>query len=168
MDIVISVFANQQAKGFCNAFLRNLKQNRMDRNEDIVMENRNEKLTFGRFLSQKRIGRDILLKDLAAELGVSAVYMCDIEKDRRNAPKREYLDKIADMLHFSNDERNQMYDLAATTQVRGKAISPDLPEYIMEKDVVRTALRTAKQYNIDDDEWLEFIEKIKKHGEETK
>lgn len=80
-----------------------------------------EKLTFGRFLSEKRKSRDVLLKDLAA-----------------------------------------------TTQVRGKAISPDLPDYIMEKDVVRTALRTAKQYNIDDEEWLEFIQKIKERNGDNK
>jgi transcriptional regulator with XRE-family HTH domain len=127
-----------------------------------------EKLTFGRFLTEKRISRDITLRGLAAELGVSAVYICDVEKDRKTAPRQEYLEKIAELLHLSAEEQNEMYDLAATTQVRGKAISPDLPDYIMEKDVVRTALRTAKQYNIEDDEWLEFIEKIKKRSRETK
>lgn len=127
-----------------------------------------EKLTFGRFLSEKRKSRDVLLKDLAAGVGVSVVYMCDVEKDRKTAPRQENLEKIAAILKLSPDECDEMYDLAATTQVRGKAISPDLPDYIMEKDVVRTALRTAKQYNIDDEEWLEFIQKIKERNGENK
>mgnify|MGYP003518834694 CR=1 FL=1 len=121
-----------------------------------------EKMTFGSFLKEKRTSRDILMKDLACELGVSAVYICDVEKDRRAAPKAEYLKKIAELLKLDEEERDMMYDLAAVLHVGRKAISPDLPDYIMEKDVVRAALRTAKQYNIDDDEWLEFIEKIKK------
>lgn len=127
-----------------------------------------EKLTFGRFLSEKRKSRDVLLKNLAAEVGVSVVYMCDVEKDRKTAPRQENLEKIAAILKLSPDECDQMYDLAATTQVRGKAISPDLPDYIMERDVVRTALRTAKQYDIDDEEWLEFIQKIKERNGDKK
>lgn len=120
-----------------------------------------EKLTFGKFLTEKRKSRDVYLKDLAAYLGVSAVYICDIEKDRRAAPKTEHLQKIAEYLKLNEEEQNMMYDLAADARTYQKGISPDLPEYIMGRDVVRTALRTAKQYNIDDEDWLEFIEKIK-------
>ena len=127
-----------------------------------------EKKTFGQFLTEKRLHQDISLRGLAAELGVSAVYICDVEKDRKGAPRPEYLEKIAELLFLSTEEQNEMYDLAAASQEKGKAISPDLPDYIMEKDVVRAALRTAKQYNIEDDEWLEFIEKIKKRSKETK
>ncbi|HHX57135.1 MAG TPA: helix-turn-helix transcriptional regulator [Clostridiales bacterium] len=122
----------------------------------------NKNLTFGGFLSEIRKSKGVLSKDLAMHLGVSAVYICDVEKDRKAAPKSEYLEKISEYLGLSNDEQNTMYDLAATEQACKKGISPDLPDYIMEKDIVRTALRTAKQYNIDDDEWLEFIEKIKR------
>ncbi len=121
----------------------------------------NEKLTFGSFLSEKRKDRGVLLKDLAAELGVSSVYLCDVEKGRKAAPKSEHLEIIVKTLFLSEDERNSMYDLAAEAQASQKGISPDLPDYIMEKDIVRAALRTAKQYDIEDEEWLEFIEKIK-------
>jgi transcriptional regulator with XRE-family HTH domain len=126
-----------------------------------------ENRTFGSYLREKRMGRDISLTYLASELGVSAVYICDVEKHRRAAPKPEYLEKIAEMLRLNEAERNLMYDLAAITKAKQKAISLDLPDYIMEKDVVRTALRTAKQYNIQDDEWLEFIEKIKEKDRTT-
>ena len=111
-----------------------------------------EKLTFGSFLSEKRKSRDVLSKDLAAHLEVSAVYICDVEKDRKAAPRSEHLEMIADYLYFNEEERNTMYDLAANVQAYRKGISPDLPDYIMEKDIVRTALRTAKQYDIKDDD----------------
>lgn len=124
-----------------------------------------KELTFGSFLSEKRKDRGVILTDLAAELGVSKVYLCDIEKGRKAAPKSEHLEKIADYLKFSTDECNLMYDLAANGQACKKGISPDLPDYIMDNDIVRTALRTAKQYDIDDNEWQEFIDKIKAKGQ---
>ncbi len=127
-----------------------------------------EKMTFGEFLTEKRKSRGVLMKDLADELGVSKVYLCDVEKGRKAAPKSEHLQIIAEQLNFSEEERNTMYDLAAEAQAYQKGISPDLPEYIMENDIVRTALRTAKKYNISDSEWLDFIKKIeasvKKNG----
>ena len=86
--------------------------------------------------------------------------VCDIEKGRKAAPKSEHLEIIADYLKLNEEERNQMYDLAAGGQACKKGISPDLPDYIMDNDIVRTALRTAKQYDIDDEEWQEFIDKI--------
>ena len=54
-----------------------------------------------------------------------------------------------------------MYDLAAMSRSR-PAVSSDLPEYIMENEVVRIALRTAKEVDATDEEWLEFIEKLNK------
>lgn len=122
----------------------------------------NEKMTFGEFLTEKRKSRGVLMKDLADELGVSKVYLCDVEKGRKAAPKAEHLQIIAEQLNLSEEERNIMYDLAATAHAYPKGISPDLPEYIMENDIVRTALRTAKKYNINDEEWLEFIHRIEK------
>ena len=122
----------------------------------------NEKMTFGEFLTEKRKSRGVLMKDLADELGVSKVYLCDVEKGRKAAPKAEHLQIIAEQLNLSEEERNIMYDLADTAHAYPKGISPDLPEYIMENDIVRTALRTAKKYNINDEEWLEFIHRIEK------
>lgn len=36
-------------------------------------------------------------------------------------------------------------------------VTQDLPEYIMDKDIVRVALRTAKDVDATDEEWQEFI-----------
>lgn len=45
----------------------------------------NEK-TFGRFLISKRQENEISARQLAIALDYSAVYICDIEKDRRPVP----------------------------------------------------------------------------------
>ena len=117
-----------------------------------------KKLTFGSFLIQKRMERDISARQLAISLDISAVYMCDIEKDRRPVPE-DMLEKIPGLLCLNENEINLMYDLAAKSR---NSVSADLPEYIMEKDIVRAALRTAKKHNVTDKQWEDFIRRITK------
>ena len=52
-----------------------------------------------------------------------------------------------------------MFDLAGET--KGE-IPPDLPEYIIEKDIVKVALRTANKSNASDEDWKQFIEQLKR------
>ena len=40
-------------------------------------------------------------------------------------------------------------------------LSADLPEYIMENDIVRAALRVAKEVDATDEEWQAFMEMLK-------
>ena len=116
--------------------------------------------TFGAFVRQKRMEQGLSLRRLAARLGLSPVYMSNIETDRKPAPSRENLDKLAEELHLSKADRELFLDLAAASQKM--KVPADLPEYIMERDIVRTALRTAKEVDATDAEWQEFIDRITK------
>jgi len=116
-----------------------------------------EIITLGEFIVAKRAALDMPQSQLAKALGISAVYMCDIEKNRRATVSKKFLDTLATALHLSELESELLYDLAAIAK---KTISPDLPEYIMERKVVRTALRTAKKKDIPDETWDDFITNI--------
>lgn len=116
------------------------------------------KTTFGSFLIKKRMEQELSARQIANALGISAVYMCDIEKDRRPAPA-DMLKKLPRILQLSETEINLMHDLAAKSR---NSVSADLPEYIMEKDIVRAALRTAKKHNVTDKQWEDFIKRITK------
>lgn len=123
---------------------------------------------FGRYIDEKRRGRaagggDIMLKDIAKAMGMTATYLSDIIKGRRNPPDMNSLKKIAAVLQLSNDETEIMFDLAG--RERNEA-APDLPNYIMNEDIphVRTALRRANDKNLGDDFWKKVVEKI--DGEE--
>lgn len=120
-----------------------------------------EQRTFGDFLKQKRLGKEITLRRFAKMLDVSPVYLCDVEKGRKPAPSDERLKQITRHLSLDKREIEEMYDLAALSRSR-PAVSNDLPEYIMENEIVRVALRTAKDVDATDEEWLEFIEKLNK------
>ena len=115
--------------------------------------------TFGEFVTQKRKQKELSLREFARRLGISPVYTCNIEKNRRAAPTDEFLERIAGILLLNDEDRLLMLDLAARS--KGFVTVPvDLPEYIMQRDVVRAALRTAKDADTTDKEWEEFIERI--------
>lgn len=121
----------------------------------------NREKTFGDFLIAKRMEREMSARQLAIKLDYSAVYICDIEKNRRPVPD-EILEKLPLLLHLNEAETEEMYDLAARSR---HTVSADLPEYIMEKDIVRAALRTAKKHNVTDQQWEDFIRRITKESE---
>lgn len=116
--------------------------------------------TFGGFVRQHRQARGMTLRGLAAALGISPVYMSNIETDRRAAPTQEHLEKLAKELMLDKAGYEEMLDLAAKS--KAQRVSSDLPEYIMERDIVRAALRTAKEVDATDEEWQEFIDRLAK------
>lgn len=120
--------------------------------------NENE-LAFGKFIEERRKALGITLRGFAAELDIAPAYMSDIEKGRRYPPDKK-LDDIARILKLEGDEKNKLLDMAAMT--RTKSVSPDLPEYIMEKDLARVALRRARDGRLSDEGWQEVIDLINK------
>lgn len=119
--------------------------------------NSNDNQTFGEFIIAKRREHDMSARYLAKTLGISAVYLCDIEKDRKNAVSEEFYEKLKNSLCLTEDEVCLMYDLAALAR---NAVSTDLRGYIMEHEIVRATLRTAKKKNTPDEDWEEFLRQI--------
>ena len=107
--------------------------------------------TFGSFVREKRQSIGLSLRTLAAKLDLSPVYLSNIENDRRPAPTRAYLERL---------------DLAAKSQ--NNRVSADLPDYIMNREIVRAALRTAKEADATDQEWQEFIDRITQRAKKSK
>ena len=118
--------------------------------------------TLGSFVREHRMSRGLSLRNLAAKLEISPVYMSNIETDRKPAPTQEKLDKLVEILGLGQYEAEQLLDLAAKS--KNRQVSADLPEYIMERDIVRVALRTAKEVDATDAEWQEFIDRITRRG----
>ena len=109
----------------------------------------NKYSNFGEFLQKKREEKKVTLRKMADMLGFSAPFLSDVEKDRRNPPEKDKLDMIVNILGLSEEEKDLMFNL-------------DLPEYIMERDYVSSALRTARDLNASEEEWMAFVEELKK------
>lgn len=118
----------------------------------------NQYKDFGDFLHQKRLAKGISYRDLAAILGVSAPYISDIEKGRRNAPAMDKLERLADFFVLSAEERSLMFDLAGAMK---SELAPDIPGYIIGRDYVAAALRTARDLDASEQDWQRFVDDLK-------
>lgn len=123
------------------------------------MEKKANYVSFGEFLTLKREERDFTLRELARKLGVSAPFLSDVEKNRTAPFTKERLDRVAEVLNLTADEKTTMYDLVGKQK---NTVAPDLPEYIMARDYVAVALRTARDLDAGEAEWLKFIEDLKR------
>ncbi len=114
---------------------------------------------FGEFVQEKREEKQMTLRKFADAIGFSAPFWSDVEKDRRNPPEIDKLQLVARILNLTESENALMLDLAGKKR---NAVAPDLPDYIMERDYVAAALRTARDLDAGEKEWNEFIEELKK------
>ncbi len=113
---------------------------------------------FGEFISQKRVEKKITLRKMAEMLEVSAPFLTDVEKDRRNPFNMDKLTKLAQILGLSKEENALMLDLAGEKR---NAVAPDLPEYIIGRNYVSAALRTARDLDAGEEEWNQFVKELK-------
>lgn len=115
--------------------------------------------SFGSFIKEKRLKIGISLRKFSEQVGISPVYLSNLENDRMPAPKDEVVSTIAKLLLLDEADTILLYDLAAKTK-NNAVVSQDLPDYIMERDIVRIALRTAKDVDATDEEWQDFIARL--------
>lgn len=119
---------------------------------------------FGEFVREKRKGLNITLRGMAGEMDFSPAYWSDIEKGRRNPPSIENLNIVARILKLTQEEKENMIDMASYDR---DEIPMDLPEYIKESELARTALRKAKQLDessgkreVTEKAWEDFIKAL--------
>ena len=129
------------------------------------MDGVKEMRRFGDFIKEKRLKKEINLRKLAEMLDVAPAYISDIEKGKRNSPAQDKMEKLVEILSLTEEEKNEMYDLAAKD--RENAVAPDISDYIKTNDTVRVALRKARNLNLGEQEWLKIIEEME-NGENDK
>ena len=115
-------------------------------------------LPFGEYVKQRRESLGKTMRVFASEVEISPAYLCDIENGNRKAPER-FLEKFAKALGITDtEELNSFYDLAGVSK---NGQHSDINGYIQALPSARMALRTAKDNNFTDEDWLELIKIIK-------
>jgi transcriptional regulator with XRE-family HTH domain len=112
--------------------------------------------SFGEYVKERREALGKSIRGLASELDMTPAYLSDIEKGNRYAPEK-YLEKIAKVLCITGDDSYYFYDLAGKSR---NNIYPDLVTYIGNTEIARVALRKARDLNISDTQWQNFIDEI--------
>ena len=116
----------------------------------------NDYQKFGAFLKDRRTARELSIRPLAEQVGISAGHYCDIESGRRSPADRDFLDKLINILQLNDEDKQTLYDLWEKAR---SASPPDLTEYINESKAARIALRVAKDKASDAD-WQRFVNQL--------
>lgn len=70
--------------------------------------------TFGTFIKAKRKERGVSLRKFAEQVGISPVYLSNLENDRMPAPKDDVVSSIARQLHLN--EADTMKSFCSTSR----------------------------------------------------
>ena len=124
---------------------------------------REKNMRYGQFLKKKRVSdrRELTLRDVAEELGVSVSFVSDVEQGRRKPFDEEKTQKLIDFLEFTEEDVALMYDLAARENSRIPRDLEDTMMYSEAGEMARYALRMTKKGVVNDDDWKNFIWYIK-------
>ena len=87
----------------------------------------------GELIKKKRIARQMSLRDLGREIGVTAAYVADIESDRR-LPSPDLKHKIAAALDIPAEELEEA----------DNRLSSDLQDWVQERPQVVSLLRSLR------------------------
>lgn len=117
------------------------------------------KKTFGAFISEKRLAKNISLRGFSRMVEISPEYLSKIENNLRTAPKDHVLNKIAEVLCLDTDDRELLFDLAAESK-NYLSLATDLVEYINDNRIIHNTLRLAKRYGMTSEEWQEIYDFI--------
>ena len=117
--------------------LNQFNNTKFTKNKETTMNNK-----FGIYITEKRIEKEIGLREMADLLDISPSYFSDIEKGRRNPPNLSKIQEITQILKLSVQETDYLIDIASET--RGE-IPMDLNDYIKENNIVKIALRKARK-----------------------
>lgn len=118
----------------------------------------NANANFGEYIAKKRIEKGITLRKMADLLDCSAPFLSDVEHDRRNPFELDKLELLSKILGLTPEEKATMLDLAGKKR---NSVAPDLPDYIMQHGYVSAALRTARDLDAGEKEWMEFVRRLK-------
>lgn len=93
---------------------------------------------FGEYLRSLREAKGYTLRDFAKEMGIVASYLSDIERDCRNVPNYEMLEKISTKLGLTEAERNKLFALAINDKSN---LPPDIIEAIRKDPNIFSVIR---------------------------
>ena len=83
--------------------------------------------------------RDKSSRQVAKLLNITPQYMCDIENGCR-IPSAQLLNKIVDIFKLEDEEKNKLYDYAATSYKNNK-VPADIANFIINNDEVKNVIR---------------------------
>lgn len=114
--------------------------------------------TFEAFLKEKRLNRQIGLRELAKQIEMQPSNYCSIESGSKPAPPEDKLRLIAKTLSLTTEEERVLFDLAARSR---DDIPSDIKDLIRRDSVIPALLRTVEDEKIGTEQIKAIVKDIK-------
>ena len=122
-----------------------------------------EEMDFGEYVKALRIAEDRSLRQTAIAIGVTPQFFSDIENRKRSVFTPERLDSLKKYLHLSDEQTDILYNKASEARkTRFASVPQDFSGYIVDREYVMAALRTAKSLDADRNDWQQFVDDLKR------
>ena len=122
-----------------------------------------EEMDFGEYIKSLRIAEDRSLRKTAVAIGVTPQFFCDVETKKRAVFTPERLESLKTYLHLTQEQSEIMYNKAAEARGHRYIIVPqDFSGYIVDREYVVAALRTAQSLDAGQEDWQQFVDDLKR------
>ena len=122
-----------------------------------------QQMSFGDFIRQKRLEREKLQSEVAKALDISISFVSEMERRCRLPFDSVKLEKFAEFLNLTEEEKARMYDLASRETNEVPADIADTFMYEDVGDMARFALREFKAGNLEEEDWKQLIRKAEEN-----
>jgi len=117
-------------------------------------------LSFGDYLRELRIRREISMRTLAKELNMDVGNLSRIENGKMKPPmKEQFLEDISDILKLSKKEKEKLIDISSH---ESGEYPRDIKEMLKEHSYIPVLLRTISNKKLSDEEIRKLTEKLNK------
>ena len=125
---------------------------------------------FGKLVRKYRLKKELTMKAVADAIGVTSVYILDIEKGRKPAPSKEKLERMIRVFELKDQEEiDWFYNLAARSKEKDY-VPEDIKGMFKKFNNIPALLRTIKRNKLnktDIDNLIKEIENNKKGKKRT-
>jgi transcriptional regulator with XRE-family HTH domain len=116
--------------------------------------------TFGDYLRDLRVHRDISMRSLAKELNMDVGNLSKIENGKMKPPmKEQFIEDISDILKLSKGEKEKLIDISSH---ESGEYPRDIKEMLKDHSYIPVLLRTISNKKLSDEEIRKLTEKLNK------
>jgi transcriptional regulator with XRE-family HTH domain len=120
---------------------------------------------FGAFLNEKRLQKDLSLRELAEKANIAHTYLLNIENGNKPPPSDKILMQLEKALTLDEESKILFYDIAAQVKHMGNNsnfyIAADISSYLNDTDDVKQVIREADKLGYSNEFWNEILQKLK-------
>lgn len=120
---------------------------------------------FGVYLKEKRVLRDMSLRELAKQSGIAHTYLRNIENGKKPPPSDKILLRLEKVLLLDDESKTLFYDIAAQVKEMHNHnnfyLPADISSYINNADNAKQVIREADRLGYSNEFWNEILQRLK-------